>query len=102
MDLLLIVVPLILVYLSQWYIQSSYNKYNRYKVNSKMTGYDTARMILDNNGLSNVKIEEIPGELTDHFDPTNNIVSLSSDIYNDSSIASVAVAAHECGLNWVM
>lgn len=97
MDLLLIVVPLILVYLSQWYIQSSYSKYNRYKVNSKMTGYDTARMILDNNGLSNVKIQEIPGELTDHFDPTNNIVSLSSDIYNDSSIASVAVAAHECG-----
>lgn len=97
MDILLIVVPLVLVYISQWYIQSSYNKYNKYAVASKMTGAETARKILDSNGLSKVKIVEIPGELTDNFNPSTNTVSLSSDIYNDSSIASVAVAAHECG-----
>ena len=97
MDLILIVIPLILVYLSQWYIQSSYNKYNKYSVGSKMTGAQTARKILDNNGLSAVKIVEIEGTLTDNFNPSTNTVSLSSDIYNDSSIASVSVAAHECG-----
>lgn len=97
MDILLIVVPLILVYISQWYIQSSYNKYNKYAVASKITGAEAARKILDSNGLSKVKIVEIAGELTDNFNPSTNTVSLSSDIYNDSSIASVAVAAHECG-----
>ena len=55
MDILLIVVPLVLVYISQWYIQSSYNKYNKYAVTSKMTGAETARKILDSNGLSKVK-----------------------------------------------
>ena len=97
MDILWIVVPLILVYISQWYIQSSYNKYNKYAVASKITGAEAARKILDSNGLSKVKIVEIAGELTDNFNPSTNTVSLSSDIYNDSSIASVAVAAHECG-----
>lgn len=97
MDLLLIIVPLVLVYLSQWYIQSSYNRYNKYAVGSKMSGAKTARKILDANGLSNVKIVKIDGTLTDNFNPSNNTVSLSGDIYDDSSIASVAVAAHECG-----
>ena len=97
MDYILIIVPLALVYLSQWYIQSSYSKYNSYKVNSNMTGSDVARLILDENGLSKVKVVKIPGTLTDNFNPTNNTVSLSSDIYDVSSIASVAVAAHECG-----
>lgn len=97
MDLILIIVPIILIYISQWYIQSSYNKYNRYDVESKMTGCRTARKILDSNGLSNVKIVEIEGSLTDNFNPSTNIVSLSSDIYNGSSVAAVAVAAHECG-----
>ncbi len=97
MDLLLIIVPLVLIGLSQWYINSSYAKYKVYDVDSKVTGAKAARMILDANGLSNVKIVKIEGTLTDNFNPTTNIVSLSGDIYDDSSVASVSVAAHECG-----
>lgn len=97
MDLILIFLPLVLIYLSQWYIESSYNKFNAYKVSSNMTGKEVARLILDNNGLEKVKITKIPGSLTDNFNPSTNTVSLSNDIYSVSSIASVAVAAHECG-----
>ena len=53
--------------------------------------------MLDNNGLTNVKIEEVKGELTDHYDPTSKVVRLSTDIYHGSTIASSSVAAHECG-----
>ena len=97
MDLLLIIIPAILIMISQWYINSSYAKYNKYEVESGITGSKVARKILDDNGLYDVKIVKVGGTLTDNFNPTNNIVSLSNDIYNGSSIASVAVAAHECG-----
>lgn len=97
MDLILIFIPLILIGLSQWYINSSYKRFSSDEISSNITGSKAARMILDANGLSNVKIQKVPGTLTDNFNPSTNIVSLSSDIYDESSIASVAVAAHECG-----
>lgn len=97
MELLLIIVPIILIMLSEWYINSSYAKYNKYEVESNISGSKVARQILDANGLSNIKIVKIEGTLTDHFDPTTNVVSLSNDIYNGTSIAAVSVAAHECG-----
>ena len=53
--------------------------------------------MLDSNGLTNVKIEEVKGELTDHYDPSSKVVRLSTDIYHGSTIASSSVAAHECG-----
>ena len=59
MDLILIFLPLVLIYLSQWYIESSYNKFNAYKVSSNMTGKEVARLILDNNGLEKVRITKI-------------------------------------------
>ena len=62
-----------------------------------MTGREVARKILDKNGLKNVKVLEVSGMLTDHYDPRNKTVSLSTDIYNNNSIASLSVAAHECG-----
>ena len=97
MDLLLIIIPAILIMVSQWYIKASYAKYNKDDVESNISGSKAARMILDANGLSNVKIVKIAGELTDNFNPTNNTVSLSGDIHDGKSIAAVAVAAHECG-----
>ena len=54
-------------------------------------------MILDQNGLNHVHIVEISGELTDHYDPTRKVVRLSKDIFHNNSIASISVAAHECG-----
>lgn len=98
MDFLLIIVPLILIIASQSYINSSYKKYSVYSINSKMTGFDVTKKILESHNLDNkISVKKVSGTLTDNFNPKTNIVSLSTDIYSDSSIASVAVAAHECG-----
>ena len=88
---------LIITFAAQMYLTSSYNKYKCQDVKSKKTGAETAREILDNNGLKNVKVNEVKGNLTDHYDPRKKIVNLSSDIYHGTTIASVSVAAHECG-----
>lgn len=78
-------------------IKSTYAKYRR-KLNSRgITGEQVAREILDSHGMTHVPVYEVKGELSDHFDPSNNSVSLSSDIYHGTTIAACAVAAHECG-----
>ena len=82
---------------AQIYINSSYSKTKRIKNRAGITGAQTARKILDENGLSNVKVEEVSGILGDHYDPRTKTVRLSSDIYRNTSIASASVAAHECG-----
>jgi len=97
LDLLLIIVPTILIFASQAYINSSYKKYSLYDVKSRKTGYDVAREILDKNGLKDVKIKKVCGTLTDNYNPKTNTISLSDDIYSGTSIASVSVSAHECG-----
>ncbi len=96
-QIVLIFGALIITGLASLYIRSNYNKYKEISCKKKYTGFDTAREILDNNGLKDVLILEVKGNLTDHYDPKKKIVSLSTDIYHGSSIASVAVAAHECG-----
>ena len=82
---------------SQILINVRYQKYSKVKNIRNITGLETARMILDKNGLQNVKVVITNGILTDHYDLKNKIIRLSSEIYNDSSIASVSVASHECG-----
>jgi len=61
------------------------------------TGAQAARAILDEGGLHEVPIEEVPGELSDHYDPASRVVRLSSSVYHSSSLAAVGIAAHECG-----
>ena len=78
-------------------VNSNYSKYKRVNNNRGISGKDAARKILDDNGLNNIDIVETRGNLTDHYDPSRKIIRLSTDIYNGTSIASVAVAAHECG-----
>lgn len=82
---------------SQILINARYQKYSKVKNIRNITGLETARMILDKNGLQNVKVVITNGILTDHYDPKNKIIRLSNEVYNDSSIASVSVASHECG-----
>lgn len=82
---------------AQFFINSVYQKTKKIRAKNSMSGCDVARKILDSNGLKKVKVQEIEGTLSDHYDPKNKVVSLSTDIYNGSSLASVAVAAHECG-----
>ncbi len=94
---ILLILALLVTSLAQIYINSSYNKTKRIKNRAGLTGGEIARKILDKNGLSNVKVEEVNGVLADHYDPRIKTVRLSSDIYRNTSIASASVAAHECG-----
>lgn len=78
-------------------LHSAYAKYSQIGVGSGLTGAQAARRILDDAGLVNVPVEEIPGRLSDHYDPTKRALFLSSDNYSGRSIAAVGVAAHEAG-----
>lgn len=93
----LIIITLIITLSSQVYIKSVYKKTSKIDSKRAITGRDAARKILDKNGLSNVKIVEVPGELTDHYDPRSKTVSLSTKVYNDATVASIAIASHEVG-----
>lgn len=82
---------------AQIYVNSSYSKYKRIRNSKGLSGADAARMILDKNGLSNVKVGMVKGVLSDHYDPRTKTVNLSSDIYNGTTVAGISVACHECG-----
>lgn len=88
---------LILSFVAQAMVSSAYKKYSQIQNHKGMTGAMVARSILDRNGLNNVKIERISGNLTDHYDPRSNIVRLSDGVHDSSSIAAVGIAAHEVG-----
>ena len=94
---LLMVIGFILVLVAQVKIDSAYSKYRKVKNSKGLTGSEVARAILNANGLSNIEVYETSGKLTDHYDPSKKLIKLSSDIYNGTSVASMAVAAHECG-----
>ena len=79
------------------WVRSSYSKYSKQRSASGLTGAETARMILDRNGLSNVRVEPVAGQLTDHYDPRSKVVRLSEGNFRGNTIAGVSVAAHEVG-----
>ncbi|MDQ3236803.1 MAG: zinc metallopeptidase [Actinomycetota bacterium] len=79
------------------WVRSSYSKYSKKMSNSGLTGEQTARMILDRNNLSNVRVEPVAGKLTDHYDPRSKVIRLSESNFRGNSIAGVSVAAHEAG-----
>ena len=94
---LLIWIGLILTITSQIIVSASYSRYKKKLNNKDLTGYDVARKILDKSNLNDIIVLETKGNLTDHYDPARKTIKLSTDIYHGSSIASLAVAAHECG-----
>jgi Zn-dependent membrane protease YugP len=79
------------------WVRSSYSKYSKKMSASGLTGQQVARTILDRNNLSNVRVEPVAGQLTDHYDPRSKVVRLSEGNFRSNSIAAVSVAAHECG-----
>ena len=94
----IIILPaLILSLWAQANVNSTFARFSRVSNRRGMTGYDAARHILDMNGLQNVAIEHIAGNLTDHYDPRSNTVRLSDSVYGSSSVAAIGVAAHEVG-----
>lgn len=78
-------------------VNSTYAKYSKQYSSKGITGAQAARFVLDKNGLQHIPIEQIPGKLTDHYDPRANVIRLSSDVYNSTSTASIGVACHEVG-----
>lgn len=82
---------------AQMKIKSTFNKYSKIENGYGYTGAQVARMILDKNGLNNIRVESVGGILTDHYDPRTKVIRLSNHVYSESSIASMSVAAHEVG-----
>ncbi len=95
---IIILIPgIILMIWSQTRIQGTYRRYARIPSGLGMTGAQVAQTILHKMGITDVKVEPVAGQLTDHYDPGAKTVRLSEGIYSSSSLAAAAVAAHECG-----
>ena len=78
-------------------VSSTFRKYSRYNCRSGYTAAMACRKVLDSNGLYSVRIEHIRGNLTDHYDPRDNVIRLSDSVYNSTSAAAIGVACHEAG-----
>ena len=87
----------IISWLVQWNLQRKFKKYSEIGNSSGLTGAEVAMKMLHDNGLYDVQVTHVEGQLTDHYNPTNKTVNLSEGVYNSNSIMAAAVAAHECG-----
>ena len=88
---------LVLMLYAQFKVKHSFSKYSKVTNSRGLTGADAAREVLRQNGVDGVQIEHVSGNLTDHYDPRTNIIRLSDEVYNSTSVAAVGVAAHEAG-----
>lgn len=95
--LILIIPVLILSMFVQWRFRSKFSKYAEMQLNSGMSGKEVAEKMLNDNGIYDVKIMSTEGQLTDHYNPADRTVNLSTDVYYGRSVAAAAVAAHESG-----
>jgi uncharacterized protein len=94
---LYILPAIILMMLVQTYVRSAYARWSRVPARSGYTGAQAAQRLIQSTGLYNVNIEGIQGELTDHYDPRSKVLRLSQGVYSQSSVAALAIAAHELG-----
>ena len=94
---ILVLITAILSLVASARVSSTYKKYSQQSTAKGITAEQAARKILDENGLYNVRIESVSGNLTDHYDPRSNVIRLSDTVRNSSSVAAVGVAAHEAG-----
>lgn len=94
---LLLIIGMVISLIASAKMKSTFSKYRRVRSGSGLTGAQTAQRILASAGIYDVSIVPISGSLTDHYDPSTKTVSLSQDVYGQSSVAAVCVAAHECG-----
>lgn len=95
-----IILVLIGALLSMWAsgrVQSTFKKYSSVRSKTGMTGADAAKRLLNSQGIYDVTVRSVSGQLTDHYDPRNKTVNLSESVYQSSSVAAIGVAAHECG-----
>ena len=94
---LLVIIGAVLSLLASAKVKSTFSKYSKVHSLSGMTGAQAAEKILHFSGIFDVRIERIEGDLTDHYDPKSNVLRLSDSVYDNTSVAAVGVAAHECG-----
>ncbi len=97
LTIMLAIIGFIIVLGAQASVSGAYRKYRKVKIKKGLTGFEVARQILDKNGLNDIHIVEVKGNLTDHYDPRRKVVRLSHEIFHGNSVASVAIAAHEVG-----
>ena len=88
---------ILLVMLTSWYVKSAYRKWSKVPAQSRLSGAEAARRLINAGGLYGVQIEAIRGEMTDHYDPRSKVLRLSAGVGQGHSVASLAIAAHELG-----
>lgn len=94
---LMVLIGAILSIMASAKVNSTFQRFARVRSMSGMTGAEVARRILDKNGLSEIPVQHVRGNLSDHYDPTSKVLRLSDSTYGSSSVAAIGVAAHECG-----
>lgn len=94
---ILVLIGAVICMIASAKLKSTYSKYSRIRSMSGITGAETAQRILYSQGIRDVPVEHIAGDLTDHYDPRSRVLRLSDTTYGDTSVAAVGVAAHECG-----
>lgn len=92
-----IIIGMVLCTIASVNVNATFKRYSSVHNSRGITGAQAARQILDSNGLYNVSIEMVAGNLSDHYDPKANVIRLSEGVYNSTSVAAIGVAAHECG-----
>ena len=95
--IILVIPAVIFAFWASAKVNSTYKKYSKQFSSKNITAHQAARMVLDYNGLNDVKIERVKGNLTDHYDPTTNVIRLSDNVYSSTSTAAIGVACHEVG-----
>lgn len=94
----LLLIPAILLGMwASWKVRSTFNKYSRVASYSQIRGSEVAEEILERNGITDVKVEQVGGNLSDHYNPRKKVLCLSRSVYSSPSLSAVGVAAHECG-----
>ena len=94
---LLVLIAMAIVGWAQFKVKSTFNKYDQLMTEHQVTGRQAAEFILQQSGITDVRVEPVAGHLTDHYDPRNKVLRLSEATYQNTSVSAVAVAAHECG-----
>ena len=95
--IILVIPAMILAMIAQIKVKSTYNKFAKVRNSRGITGAYAAQAVLTHYGINDVRIEQVSGKLTDHFDPRTKVIRLSSEVYSGTSIAAVGIACHEAG-----
>jgi hypothetical protein len=97
-EYLMYMLPAIILMMAvQWWVKSAYTKWSKVPARSRVSGAQAAQRLASTGGLYDVRIEAVPGNLSDHYDPRDKVLRLSQGVYSSNSVAALAIAAHELG-----